>query len=187
MNKPENSISSPAGKSKFVTYLAWMFIITAGFGTFAAIIQNIIAFVFFPANEISRILNSSEAAEYIPAILPFIISHIRLFLLVYLMAAGITFISSIGLLMRKNWARIFFVSIMSLAIIWNLAEMFFFGAMMPKMPVLPAELGMPNYQAIFPVLRIFAAIIAIGLSILYAWIIKKLVSKNIKQEFASIK
>ena len=187
MDKPGNSISSPTGKSKFVTYLAWMFIITAGLGTFMAIIQSIVVSLFFPSNEISQILNSSEAAEYIPAILPFIVSHIRLFLLVYLLAAGITFIASIGLLMRKNWARIFFVSIMSLGVIGNLAEMFFYGAMMSKMPVFPAELGMPNYQVIFPVLRIFATIIAIGLIILYAWIIKKLVSKNIKQEFVSIK
>ncbi len=187
MNKTESSISSPTGKSKFVTYLAWMFIITAGLGTFVAIIQNIMVFVFFPGNEVSRILNFSEAAEYIPAILPFIISHIRLFLLVYLLAAGITFIASIGLLMRKNWARIFFVSIMSLGIIWNLVEMFFYGALIPKIPVFPDEIGLPNFQTIFSGVRIFAAIFAIGLIILYAWIIKKLVSKNIKREFANIK
>ncbi len=174
-------------KSKFVTYLAWMFIISAGLGTFIAIIQNIMVFVFFPGNEVSRLLSASEAAEYIPAILPFIISHIRLFLLVYLLAAGITFIASIGLLMRKNWARIFFVSIMSLAIIWNLLEMFFYGALIPKIPVFPDEIGLPNFQTIFSGMRIFAAAIAIGLIILYAWIIKKLVSKNVKQEFGSIK
>ncbi|MEA3369296.1 MAG: DUF2127 domain-containing protein [Candidatus Ratteibacteria bacterium] len=186
MNKIENSISAKQGKSKFVTYFAWMFIVSAGLGTFMAIIQNIMFFVFFPAKEIRQILNSSEAAQYIPAILPFIISHIRFFLLVYLLAAGVTFIASIGLLMRKNWARIFFVSIMSLAIIWNLVEMFFYGALIPKIPVFPDEIGLPNFQVILSEIRIFAVVIAIGLMIFYAWIVKKLVSKNIKQEFLSI-
>jgi hypothetical protein len=186
MDTVEISISDSNGKSKFVTVLAWIFIVLTGFGLFILILQNIMITMMFPVDEMQKVFNRPEAAARIPALARFMASHFRLFFLGFLFVTAGTFISSIGLLKRKNWARIFFIVILVLGIICNLSGIFLQGAMMPKIPQVPEHPGMPDFQSMFIIMRVFSAVMAIGMSVLFGWIIKKLVSKDIKREFITV-
>ena len=186
MDTGKISIPDSNGKSKFVTVVAWIFIVLTGFGLFIAILQNIMITMMFPVDEMQKLFNQPEAAEHIPALARFMALHIRLLFLGFLFVTAVTFISSIGLLKRKNWARIFFIVIMVLGIIGNLSAIFLQGAMMPKIPPVPQHPGMPDFQSMFIIMRVFSAMMAIGMSVLLGWIIKKLVSKEIKREFITV-
>lgn len=154
------------GKSRFVTNVAWIFIIITGFTTLISILQNIVVNMVSP-NNIKGTLNQPEA--------------VKLFIFVVFAFSLTTLISSIGLLNRKNWARLVFITILILGIIWNLSSRFLPGVMMLKMS---AEVAKQEGAQVF---QIFTAIIAIGMSVLFGWIAKKLVSKKIKQEFIQSK
>ncbi len=178
----------PQGKSKFVTILAWISIITAGFTTFSSLIQNILASSIFPAIGREQLSCNSEVTAYMPAILLFLISHIRFIFCMYFIVSAVTLVSSIGLLKRKNWARILFISILAMGIIWSLGGLFFQGkimrAVIPEVPAYDDFPGvMSNFQAVFMGMRIFLSMMAVIIVIFYGWIIKKLVSKEIKKEF----
>ena len=176
--------SASEDKSKFVTVVAWIFIIITGWTTFLSLLQNIMNNVIFSANRIKEAFNDPRTADNIPAVVQFMLTHIQLLFLCFFMVSAAMFTSSIGLLKRKNWARLIFISILALAIIWNLITLFLQGEMIPKKPFIdmPQE-GAQAFQMVMVAARIFMAIMVIGMSALFGWIIKKLTSENVKREF----
>jgi hypothetical protein len=95
-----------------------------------------------------------------------------------------TLISSIGLLKRKNWARVVFIFIMALGIVWNIFALVMQHFMFDSMPTdMPPEAVDPQFGPMMLVMKVVTYIMAIGISALFAWIIKKLVSQDIKTEF----
>jgi len=188
MDKVENPTHVFSDESKFVTNVAWIFIVLTGFSTLISILQNIMITLMVPANEIKGALNKPGVAEHMPVMARFMFSHIQLFFFGFFVVSAIMLVSSIGLLKRKNWARLVFITILVLGIIWNVSSLFLQSAIMPKMPTeVMQQQGAKNLQIIFEIMRVFTAIMAIGMSVLFAWIIKKLVSLNIKQEFVQTK
>ena len=189
MEKREGLMSASSGKSQFVTRLAWTGIVITGFATFMSLLQNIIVSVLLPIDQMKEVfVVEPRMSKYVPALVSFMMTNIRLIFFGYLVLSTAMFISSIGLLKRKNWARIIFIFIISVGIASSLAGVFFQGAMMGTViPILPEEYvdmpGMPNFQAMFLIIRIASGVLVIFMVALYGWIIKKLVSKEIKQEF----
>lgn len=55
-------------RSTFVTLLAWIFIVLAGFATLIALMQNIMVFSMFQAPEFSDAMSKAESA---PNVLPY--------------------------------------------------------------------------------------------------------------------
>jgi len=189
MEKKESSISISSGKSHFVTRLAWISIAITSVTTFVSLIQNIILSVLFPINQMKEIFIIEPAmSRYMPELVLLMLNNIRIIFFMYLVICVTMLISSIGLLRRKNWARIIFVFILFVGIISSLAGVLFQGIIMgPVMPLLPQEYadlpGMPNFQAMFTIIRITSGILVIFIVLLYGWIIKRLASEEIKQEF----
>ena len=177
-----NELDATQPKSTFVTGLAWTFIVLAGFATFISILQNIMITLMFPLEEMNESLTSPEAQENIPAFANFMFSNIRLFFFGFLVVSCATFVSSIALLKRKNWGRIIFIAIMSLGIAWNLSALILQQLMMPSMSETPSPPG-SNFGVMMTIMRVFSFLMALGVSILFGWIIKRLVSPKIRQEF----
>jgi len=172
-------------KSKFVTVVAWIFIVGAGFATFISILQNIMINLMFPLEKMTEALNDSQAQQHIPSLFRFLFSNIRVFVFSFLVILATTFTSAIGLLKRKNWARIIFIVLMSLGILWNILGVVMQFSMFSFMPI-PEEA--PNqftaqFTTIMTIMKIFTIVMAVGISILFGWIIKKLTSDKIKSEF----
>lgn len=105
-------------RSTFITALAWTFIVMAGFASLIAVAQNIMIQLMFPTD---LALPPSPHASGVPAVLDFLLGHIRYLFLAFLILSIGTLVAAIGLLKRRNWARLAFVGILGLGILWNLA------------------------------------------------------------------
>lgn len=177
---------APQKRSDFVTVLAWIFIALTGFATFISLLQNIMISLFFPLDKIPQALQSPEAQEQIPSIFRFLFMNIRLFFLAFLVVSATTLAVAIGLLRRKNWARLAFIGLMALAIFWNLASIVVQQLMFNHFPQIPHAADpafAQNFSRMMTIMKFATAVLALGLSALFGWIIKKLISPGIRAEF----
>jgi hypothetical protein len=177
----------PLPRSAFVTAVAWVFVALSGFATLISILQNVMIYTFFPVDQMHASLAQAQAQQNMPPAALFMFEHIRaLFTAVLVVTLG-TLIISIGLLRRHNWARILFVSLLALGIVWNIGGLFWqwlFFRSMPQPPQAPPEMQ-AQFQTITSVMMIFSVIMAVGMSVLFGWIIKRLTSPTIRSEFVA--
>lgn len=172
--------------SSFVTALAWIFIVLTGFATFIAILQNIMISFFFPMDQMREAIHAAKGSENIPALFQFMLSHIQLFFAAFLVLSVALFTVSIALLKRKNWARIAFVFFLAFGIAWNIGGIFLQGAFFSSMPALPPNAPAEfraQFESMVTTMLVFSVVMAIGISLLFAWLIKRLVSVKIRAEF----
>jgi hypothetical protein len=174
----------PVARSTFVTVLAWIFIVLAGFATLISILQNIMVSMVFPMAEIQA---HAQDRPDMPWFATFMFSHVQLFFLLFLVVSASTLGAAIGLLKRKNWARILFVALMCLGIAWNAAGlvlMFFFYS---SFPIGPAGANAPaaaqQFDVMLKVMFGFNVLLVAGFIWLFGWIVKRLVSEDIRREF----
>jgi hypothetical protein len=170
-------------KSTFVNALAWIFIVLAGFATFISILQNIMITVMFPVEEMNTAIGSAEAQEQVPYFAKFMFSNIQFFFLSFLAISGTTFVSAIGLLKRKNWGRIIFMVIMGLGICWNIFSLVLQNLMLTSFPDIPHGEMSSQFNTMMNVMKAFTFVFVVGISYLFGWIIYKLSSFKIKNEF----
>jgi hypothetical protein len=184
---PDLPRGSEAPRSSFVTVVAWIFIVLAGFTTFISVLQNIMINTMFPLDEL-RTARASEPG--MPPFFDFIFGNIRLFFLAILVVSAVTCASAIGLLLRKNWARLVFIAILALGIAWNLGGLVLQQIMIDSMMKFPMTAGKSvpadfeaGMQGMMIAIRVFSAVFALGFSVLYGWLIKRLISPSIVAEF----
>jgi MFS family permease len=177
--------SNATPRSIFVTAVAWIFIGLAGFATLIAILQNIMIALVFPTEAIRE----AENAKDMPAFVRFLLSHPQIFFGSFLAVSAATLISAIGLLRRKNWARLLFIGIMALGILWNVGGMvmpyFVFSSMPPMPDHVPSDFR-DGFDIFFKVMMVFTVLIGIAFACLFGWIIKRLMSHEIKREFVAL-
>lgn len=174
-------MSSDQSRSTFVTVVAWIFIVISGFTLVMSLLQNIMFILFFEPHQIA------QAPEEISSFAQFIFNNIQFSLIAMLCIITITFVSSIGLLKRKEWARKLFIGIMVIWIIWNIGSLIMSQTMMNQFPP-ELEVEMPaEFKVMERIITIFTAVFTISLSGLFAWIIKKLSSGKIQKEFKASK
>lgn len=162
-------------RSTFVTVLAWIFIVGAGFASFVSLMQVIMVSTMFSGDEFQTM--PADA----PSIVKFMSQYFHIFVYGFFILAVFTLISSIALLKRQNWARIAFIGILSVGILWQLGGLimqFFMFSDFPKHP--QGE----DFERMSQLIRWFSFAIAILFSGLFIWIIKKLATQPTIGEFA---
>ncbi|MFC1883322.1 tetratricopeptide repeat protein [Thermodesulfobacteriota bacterium] len=172
-------------KSTFVNGISIVFIALAGFGAFISIIQNILFNAFFPVEEMMRALEGGSFESQIPFIVKFVFSNLRIILFGFFVFSGTTLVSAIGLLKRKNWARIIFIAMIFIMICSNIFSLIMMNSMF--------ELGFNSHisemdaslNAVIYVMKIFSFVFVVGLSYFFGWVIYKLTSLDIKKEFVA--
>lgn len=169
-------------RSSFITVLAWIFIVLAGLTTFISILQNIMITAMFPVEEMNRSFSDPDFQENVPTVFSYVFSNIRVFFFGFFAISCATFISAIGLLKRRNWARIVFIIIMAAGIAWNIFALILQQIMIPEMAEMPGQIG-NGFETMMTIMRVFFFVMALGVSVLFGWIIKRLVSLKIRQEF----
>jgi len=178
-----NEQSPTTTRSSFVTVLAWMFIVGGGLATFVSILQNVMLAFFFPVDQMQTI----QGAENMPAVALFMVNHMRLFFAAFLILSLTVFVSSIGLLKRKNWARVVFIGLFVLGILWNVAGIFIQSAMFSAMPTPPSGASQEfeaHMESMANVILAFSLAMAVGVSVLFGWLIRRLLSPAIRREFS---
>jgi hypothetical protein len=123
-----------------------------------------------------------------PAFASFLFNYFQLFFLLFLVVSAATFASAIGLLKRKNWARILFVGIMGLGILWNVVGIVFMALFFQSMP--PVSAGAPsagagNFEVMWTIMLGFNLLMVAGFVWLFGWIIKRLLSEEVRREFSA--
>jgi hypothetical protein len=182
---PQDNLS--VSRSGFVTGLAWTFIALSGFATLIAILQNVMLTLVFPAEEMRGAMQKAERVDAMPGFAKFMFENFRLLFAGFLVVSITTLVSSIGLLKRKNWARLVFVGIMGLGVVWNLSSIampFFMSSMIPPMPENAPTDFSEQFDVIWKVMTVFTILIALVFSALFIWIIRKLLSPEVRREFA---
>jgi hypothetical protein len=140
--------------------------------------------------ELRAPMREAETAQNMPAFARLMFAHPRLIFASFLVVSAITLISAIGLLKRKNWARLIFIGVMVFGILWNVASVvlpfYMFSSFQPPMPErTPADFR-DSFDLMWKVMTAFTVLIAVVFAGLFAWIIKRLVSHDIKQEFLAL-
>lgn len=177
-----SSALAPPGKSILVTVVAWIFIILSGSAMPISIFQNIVVALSFGNRELEGAMNQGSGQ---PAWLESIVAHVPLFFHFVLVVLVITLVASIGLLLRRNWARLLFITVMGLGIAWNVSTVaftaFFFSSV--------GGIAGIRHEAPMAFDFVYWAIVAVsvaqatGFSCLFGWIIWKLMSVKIRHEF----
>jgi hypothetical protein len=177
----ENQTSGPVVKSTFVTVFAWIMIVINGFGLFISVLQNIIVAFVFRLDEFNTAFKDmGDMPEGFPR---FIMKNIRMLLPLLGVFILFAFISSIGLLKRKEWARKSFLFLLGFGILYTIAGTVFQFIFMKSMfhgTDIPSEF---NFISSF--FMIFMIIFSLGFIFLFGWLLKKLSSVKIKEEFIS--
>lgn len=175
----------PTSNSKnLVTTLAWCFIALSAFGTLMGLVQTFVLGAVLDDPKFNAVFSKANAQAGFPPYFQFITAHFRLFAAALLACSLVTLVSSIGLLKRLNWARLVFVVLLALGIVWNLASTVFQIAAFQQLPVPPdVARGMPDFKVFLVAAMLFGVAWAIGLSCLFGWLIKRLVAPDIVAEF----
>lgn len=133
---------------------------------------------------------SAAAAQHLPPWALFLFHHVYWLILTYLLVALAELLASIGLLLRKEWARRLFIVFMVGAILWqlvNLGIQFTYSFGTDTIASMPANVpaGMvEGFDVYSTVMRVLSVVATVGFCVLYAWIIKRLLSPAIQAEFA---
>lgn len=179
---------SKSGRSTFVTVVAWVFIAFAGFATFISLLQAVMFTFVFPADNhfFAPPAGKDPGLQVMPSVLRFMMEHMQWFFVAFWLLSAVTLVSAIGLLRRKNWARLVFVGLMLLGIVWNLGGLWLQQQMFTGFATIPSN-APPNVasdiESTMTVMRIATGAFVIVLSLVFAWIVKRLMSGSIMAEF----
>lgn len=168
-------------KSTLVNVIAWIFIIGAGFASVISVVQIIMFSIMFGGDELHSM------PEDAPAMAKFMTEFFHLVIYGFFVLALCTLVSSIALLKRKNWARLVFIGVLSIGILWQMGGVAMQFVIFSDLPSSSQNEGFENFELMSNIIRLFSFAIAIVVSGLFVWIIKKLATQPIIGEFVSSK
>jgi hypothetical protein len=173
-------------RSPFVTIIAWVFIVLAGLAMLILTLQGVVFYFMLRNPKMQAAMGMSTEIKGAPEWLAFFLGHPWIFVVICWLLALLTLTAAVGLLRRVNWARILFMVILGLGIAWNIGGMvlqgFFFNAV-PDLPVETPTEFVAGFKTLAIASMIGSALFAIAISVLFAWIIKRLGSQPVKAEF----
>jgi hypothetical protein len=164
-------------RSLFVTATAWVFILLGVMASVSALVQNAMLASLIPLPATSLVMGL--LTDYLP----------------WVVGTGLamslaTLVSAIGLLLRLDWARRTFIGLLVVAIVANLLGLWLQQEMMQSVvssalvnaTLPPQALGV--FGGFVTAARVMAVVVTLGACGLLAWIIRRLMSAGVKQEFA---
>jgi hypothetical protein len=182
----QSNATSPS-RSGFVTVVAWIFIVVSGFTTFISLLQNVVL-AFMPKDLFNQALQDTTFTHAMPSAPRFMFAHVHTIVLAILIVCAATLVSSIGLLRRRNWARLVFIGLLAIGAVYNIAALFVqqsmlssFNAPFAADSTLRAAGG--QFQQMMQAMRVAMFIFELGFAALFVWIIVRLLSRDIREEF----
>ena len=178
-------MNTSAPRSTFVSVVAWFGIAFGGMGVLVGALQLVMLAVMFPQGALAELANAPTPG--MPPWFGWIFGHFHLLVAANLLAMVVLLAASIGLLRRRNWARLTMVLLLALAIVANLGGVGLQFAMMQSMGAMDATSASPEFAADFALMRnvilVMALVFAFAFCTLYGWIIQRLLSPAARAEF----
>lgn len=173
-------------RSTFVTVVAWIFIVLSGFGAIIGIMQNIMVQTIFRSEEFGQAMQTAPSQPGLPAFATFAIENVQWLFLAVLLVNVVMLVASIGLLKRRNWARLCFIALMVLSVVWQIVglgiQASLFSTIRDQFAAAGAH-GAPDMGVFFVVIAVMSVVFALAFGALFGWIAWKLMSKPIAAEF----
>lgn len=168
--------------SLFVELTAWIAIVLAGLASVSALVQNAEVAAVMPAWR--------EAGN---SLLP--VSRLLLDYLPWVMGTGVVLsvallAAAIGLLMRHEWARRAFIGLLAVVIVANLVGLWLQHEVVQALvdgtlrttPLPPQAAGV--FGGLADATRMMAMVVTLIGCALLGWVIRRLMSDTVRQEFA---
>jgi hypothetical protein len=177
----EPTQSSP--RSLSVTLLAWVTIIPAAFAVLVTLLQTVLFTAFMSPGQLEQLFAMlPPGMEALPRI-----SYETLRIVLFALLAGsVSFlVTGIGLLRRRNWARIVFVAAVALGTLYGVVTYFFMDTAADlSMLVPPAGInGSVDVAPIVTMMRAATTVLTVVFTALNLWLIAWLLSPAIRSEF----
>jgi hypothetical protein len=163
-------------RSRFVTITAWAFLLLAGLAAFSTLLADL-----HP--------QAASAGSW-PALLGLIVDHLPWLMRAGLVVSMLMVASAVGVLLRLDWARRVFIGLLVLTLLANLPGLWV------QQEVVQALLGSRLGGVVLPpqaadlvsglstAARSMAAVMTLVGCALLVWIIRRLMSPAVRQEFA---
>ena len=171
-------------RSLFVTAIAWVFIILAALTSASALVQNAAVASLMPG------LHTATERAPLPLLTGLLIGYLPWVVGTGLVMSVATLASAIGLLMRLDWARRTFIGLLVVAIFANLLGMWLqqevlqsvVNSTLSSVPIPPQVLSV--FGGFVTAARVMALLMTLVGCALLGWIIRRLMSAGVRQEFA---
>ena len=171
-------------RSAFVTAIAWLFIVLAALASTSALVQNAAVASLMPG------LRLASERDPLPLLTGLLIGYLPWVVGTGLVMSLATLASAIGLLMRLDWARRTFIGLLVIAIIANLLGLWLQQEVVQSVvsntlsSVAIPQQALGVFGGFVTAARVMAvAMTLVGCSLL-GWIIRRLMSASVRQEFA---
>jgi hypothetical protein len=171
-------------RSLFVTVTAWVFIVLAALTSVSALLQKA---------EIASVLPGLTVVGNVQP-LP-LLTGLLMGYLPWVVGAGLavsvaTLACAVGLLLRLEWARRIFIALLVLAIVANVAGLWLqqevlqslVSSTLQRSPLPPLVADV--FGGFVTAARVMAVLVTVGACLLLVWIIRRLMSPAVRQEFA---
>ena len=171
-------------RSLFVTATAWAFIVLAVLASASALVQNAAVASLMPG------LRLASERHPLPLLTGLLLGYLPWVVGAGLVMALATLASAIGLLLRLDWARRTFIGLLVVAIVVNLLGLWLqhevvqsvVSATLSSVAIPQQALGV--FGGFVTAARVMAVLMTLGGCALLGWIIRRLMSASVRQEFA---
>jgi hypothetical protein len=171
-------------RSLFVTVTAWVFIVLAALASLSALLQKAEIASFMPG------LTVVGNVQPLPLLTGLLMGYLPWVVGAGLAVSLATLACAVGLLLRLEWARRSFIALLVLAIVANVAGLWLQQEMLQSLvsntlqgsplPPLAADV----FGGFVTAARVMAVLVTVGACLLLVWIIRRLMSPSVRQEFA---
>jgi len=171
-------------RSLFVTATAWVFIILAALASVSALVQNAAVASLMPGLQLASERNP------LPLFTGLLIGYLPWVVGTGLVMSLATLASAIGLLLRLDWARRTFIGLLIIAIIANLLGLWLQQEVVQSLvnntlrSVAIPQQAMGVFGGFVTAARVMAVLMTLAGCLLLGWIIRRLMSAGVRQEFA---
>jgi hypothetical protein len=168
-------------RSLFVTVTAWVFIVVAAMACVSAVVQNAAA---------GSMLASLPKAQPLPLLTNLLVGYLPWVLGAGLAVSLATLAAAVGLLLRLDWARRVFIGLLVVAIVANLAGLWLQHEVVQSLvsstlsvaPLPPQAANL--FGGFVTASRVMGGLVTLAGCGLLVWIIRRMMSPMIRQEFA---
>lgn len=181
MNKNSELVPN---KSNFIIVLSSISIALGCYAIYICIIQSfMLHHKFLKEQEVYLANQLAEQATIALTSDQLMISKSYFSFLFFFIFSATMVVAAIALLKKMNWARILFIILMFLGIAWIAIEFILQFTYFGSMQEISGENALHNFGVTKQTFQIAFLILAVGISALFGFIIKKLFSQKIRDEF----
>src|SRR5262245_44225959 len=154
-------------QSTFVTVVAWIFIVLSGFSTLVTAFQSVFVMLMFRA-ALGSSAEKDVAMNGQPLFVRFMLLHPYVWFLACFVVSATTLVASIGVLRRRNWARLTLVGLLTAGIAWTLFSFPTAYWFLSKQPLSRDT----QFRTMVYVMMAFTSALGFAIAALFAWLVK---------------